>query len=312
MSLEKSRLVEAEAIFGKLAAADNGADLWREERRRVQSGELDDRPLYWRRLKLPDDARWLADSRNYQPLFRDDVDFRVLVTGFDPFNLDKHIEQSNPSGVIALFLDQVVVETGGEKAEIRSSIVPVRFSDFDQGLIEQLIDPLLDTLDLLVTTSMGRDQIDLERFPGLRRSSDRPDNNGLLGGGTKKEPMKPPGLNGPEFVEFSIPADMMTDVGDGFEIRDNRTVTTLECGEITIDKLDALDDQRSVQGSGGGYLSNEISYRTNRKVAGRFPVGHIHTPGVVDFDSSMIKKIVDQMTKVIVAATRTLGRNIQT
>ena len=311
MSYEKSRLTEAEAVLGKVVAADNGTALWLEERRRVQAGELDDRPLYWRRLTLPDDPAGLASSRNYQPAFRHEVDFRVLVTGFDPFNLDEHIDQSNPSGVIALSLDQVALESQGKMAEIRTFIVPVRFADFDRGLIEWLIEPLLDTLDLLLTLSMGRVRIDLERFPGLRRSSGKLDNDSLLGGGSERVPVIPPGLTGPEFVEFSLPVEIMREAPGDFEIADNRTVTTLERGEITVDNLEALADQRSVQGSGGAYLSNEISYRTIRKVAGRCPVGHIHTPSITGFEPAKIRKIVDQVTKMIVVAIGTLSGDRQ-
>ena len=50
MICEKSRLVEAELSLGNLGVAEQGALLWEEACDRVQSGELDDRPLYWRRL----------------------------------------------------------------------------------------------------------------------------------------------------------------------------------------------------------------------------------------------------------------------
>ena len=301
-SFEKLRLPKAETVLGRMAIADNGSDLWRSERRRVQSGELDDRQLYWRRMVLRDGLGSLSDSRNYQPTFRDDVDYRVLLIGFDPFNLDEDIEQSNPSGVIALSLDNIVTEVRGKRAEIRCLIVPVRFADFDQGLIEKVVDPLLNILDMLLTVSMGRQQIDLERFPGLRRSSVRLDNVGRAGGGRKTNPVIPSGILGPEFVEFSLPAEAMQEVSGHFDIRDNRTVTTLESGEIFVDNLGSLADQRSVEGSGGGYLSNEISYRTNRRVAGRFPVGHIHTPSVSPFELGKMEKLVEQVTKMIIVA----------
>ena len=213
--------------------------------------------------------------------------------------------------MIALSLDQVALESQGKMAEIRTFIVPVRFADFDRGLIEWLIEPLLDTLDLLLTLSMGRVRIDLERFPGLRRSSGKLDNDSLLGGGSERVPVIPPGLTGPEFVEFSLPAEIMREAPGDFEIADNRTVTTLERGEITVDNLEALADRRSVQGSGGGYLSNEISYRTIRKVAGRCPVGHIHTPSITGFEPAKIQKIVDQVTKMIVVAIGTLSGDRQ-
>ena len=45
--------------------------------------------------------------------------------------------------------------------------------------------------------------------------------------------------------------------------------------------LAALRGQTAVQGSGGGYLSNEISYRSIRlanELGVALPMGHIHTP----------------------------------
>ncbi len=306
MFFEKSRLVEAELSLGNLGVAEHGALLWEEACDRVQSGELDDRPLYWRRLTLPEEpAHWSA-SRNYHPTYRKEADLRILVTGFDPFNLDVRIDQSNPSGVVALALDKTCLDVRGSTAEIRSLIVPVSFADFDGGLVESLVDPLLNDLDLLVTVSMGREEIDLERFPGLRRSSGKPDNKRMLCGGTAADPLIPPGLSGPEFVEFSLPVEKMREVPGKFEIRDNHTVTTLERGEVSVDTLSELAGQIAVQGSGGGYLSNEIAYRVVRSVGGRFPVGHIHTPRVEGIEPTKIRDITDQVTKMIKAAIHTL------
>ena len=122
---------------------------------------------------------------------------------------------------------------------------------------------------------------------------------GRLGGGSKTKPLIPSGIQGPEFVEFSLPAETMQEVSGYFKIRDNRTVTTLERGTMFVDNLNSLADQRSVEGSGGGYLSNEISYRTIRIVAGRFPVGHIHTPRITPFDPGKMSKLVHQVTTMI-------------
>ena len=305
MSVEIERIERAEATLGDFSPAFDGAALWHEARSTVQSGNLDDRPLYWRRLKLPDDPVARAESRNYQPSFSDDVDFKILVTGFDPFNLDTHIDQSNPSGVIALSLDQVHHEFGDYSAEIRSLLVPVRFADFDKGLIELLVEPLLAELDLLVTVSMGRDGFDLERFPGLRRSSGKPDNANLLCGGTVQDPIIPPGVEGPEYVEFSLPVPPMLVEGE-FLIRDNRNVWTVEDGEIEALSLEALAQKTAVQGSGGGYLSNEISYRTVKLVDGGFPVGHIHTPSITGYDPEMIRAITHQCQQMIFGAIESL------
>ena len=72
---------------------------------------------------------------------------------------------------------------------------------------------------------MGRDQFDLERFPGRRRSSSALGNLQEHTGGTAASPK--PGLldgkplQGPEFVEFSLPAAVMQQAQGEFEIRDN-------------------------------------------------------------------------------------------
>ena len=98
----------------------------------------------------------------------------------------------------------------------------------------------------------------------------------------------------------------MREVPGKFEIRDNHTVTTLERGEVSVNTLSELAGQIAVQGSGGGYLSNEIAYRVVRSVGGRFPVGHIHTPRVEGIEPTKVRDITDQVTKMIKAAIHTL------
>ena len=49
-------------------------------------------------------------------------------SGFDPFLLDSNIEQSNPSGLAALRLDDQVLESSrGTLIHVRSVMFPVRF-----------------------------------------------------------------------------------------------------------------------------------------------------------------------------------------
>jgi pyrrolidone-carboxylate peptidase len=212
---------------------------------------------------------------------------RVLITGFDPFSLDNHIGQSNPSGAVALALDGRLFEVDGVLVEINAAVFPVRYPDFDAGVLEQWLSPLLikGALDLFVSVSMGRDQFDLERFPGRRRSSSALGNLQEHTGGTAASPK--PGLlddlplQGPEFVEFSLPAAVMQQAQGDFKIRDNHRVTTLKGGTFEAASLAALRGQTAVQGSGGGYLSNEISYRSIRlanELGITLPMGHIHTP----------------------------------
>ncbi|WP_237276977.1 C15 family peptidase [Tenacibaculum ovolyticum] len=140
--------------------------LWKFAVKQVQSGNLDDRPLYWARNKM---QTWL--KRN--PLFKDQIniekslikkgtelnniiilfeelsrnytgiDFskagnkkKVLITGFDPFLLNSidhpdkewyNIQQSNPSGCVALAL----TNNNELDANIQTMMFPVRYADFD-------------------------------------------------------------------------------------------------------------------------------------------------------------------------------------
>ena len=294
-------------------AVERGAALWQAAVTSVQAGELDDRTLYWQRLEQivglsERDARGFErSSRNYDPVFDADAQYRVLVTGFDPFHLDEAIEQSNPSGVIALQHDGVKIDCAGGQADLRSLIVPVRFRDFDDGLIEALVDQLVASVDMIITVSMGRDGFDLERFPGRRRSSEQPDNERCYGGGSAARPLIPAGLEGPEFVEFSLPATEMLEVEGDYPVRDNRNVTTLESGDLAAQQLADLTAATAVNGSGGGYLSNEISYRVIQRLSkfgGRVRSGHIHVPRITGYDPVRLRSIASQACPLIEVAVQ--------
>lgn len=293
-----------------------------------QQNTYDDRPLYWARLHMSAVLRqnetfkgllalqqhnlmWKFEliSRGQQDVaFDRNSNKKILITGFDPFFLDRNIAQSNPSGVAVLALDDRIINHLGQSAEIESLIIPVRFADFDQGMIEELLTPYFDKVDMIVTISMGRDHFDLERFPGLRRSAAAPDNLNVLTGASKKNPLSPllhsDRLVGPEFVEFSLPVNAMQRAKGYFRINDNRKVTTLQ-GQLVADSLGALKAKTSVEGSGGGYLSNEISYRSillRNAHNPMLPVGHIHTPKINGFEPKRSRIIVQQIKQMLTSA----------
>jgi len=293
-----------------------------------QRQNFDDRSLYWARLQLSKAMRSSSAFQRLLPMQKSrllwqmellsrgqkDIRFnkrankKILVTGFDPFFLDRHIGQSNPSGVAALALDDLLISKDGQSAEIEALIVPVRFADFDQGMIEELLQPYYKDVDMIVTISMGRSDFDLERFPGLRRSANAPDNLNVYTGATKKTPLKPffngKTLQGPEFVEFSLPVDVMGKVVGPYKVNDNAKVSTRE-GELVALSLAQLSESTSVEGSGGGYLSNEISYRSillREKYNPVLPVGHIHTPRIKGFEPQKSEKIVKQIKQMLTQA----------
>jgi len=291
------------------------------------SNDFDDRPLYWARLQM---FKALKQSKPFIELLpmqqekllwnlelysrgQSDIDFdkktnkKILVTGFDPFFLDKNIDQSNPSGVAALALDDLVLSSAGQSAEIETLMIPVRFADFDQGIIEELLTPYLKNhaVDMIITISMGRKNFDLERFPGLRRSANAPDNLNVYTGATAKLPLIPllkgKPLDSPEFVEFSLPFKEMMSARGEYEINYNANISTLTAS-MSVNSLPELDKEISVKGSGGGYLSNEISYRSivlRNTYNPILPVGHIHTPRIKAFEPKVTEKIVKQIKAMI-------------
>ncbi|WOT05596.1 hypothetical protein [Shewanella youngdeokensis] len=315
--------------------AAQGLRLWQRAVNDVQTGHIDDRALYWSRLAIRDVLKtqqpnfnmsaWQRDvlitaiEKNSRGLsdvkFNDDAHIKILLTGFDPFFLDRHIDQSNPSGLVALALDGYRFKVNGKQVQIETAMIPVRFADFDNGLIESLLTPIYrdNSADMIFTVSMGRDQFDIERFPGRNRSAAAPDNLNVLTGANKQAPIAPlfngSALKGPEFVEFSLPIAAMQTAKGPWQINDNHTVSTLAKGEFQATSLSQLQNATSVEGSGGGYLSNEISYRAillQNNFNSRIPVGHIHTPRIAAYNEQVERDIVEQVKAMVKKAAATL------
>ncbi|MGY0216169.1 hypothetical protein ACWJJH_02150 [Endozoicomonadaceae bacterium StTr2] len=314
-------------------AANN---LWQQAKQDMRSrGDYDDRPLYWARLGfnwvianstpgfvINDSQRTALQeqfeevSRGRQDLaFTTDAPLKILITGFDPFLLDRNISQGNPSGIAALALDGQVIEYQGRKAEINAVIFPVRYGDFDAGEVESLLTPFYtdNTVDMVVTISQGRTEFDLERFPGKRRSAGAPGNLNIYTGASSRDPIIPmlnqQPLPGPEFVEFSLPVTAMQQASGEYRINDNHQVTTLEDGEIEAASLAQLEGKTAVRGGGGGYLSNEISYRSIRlrnHLGSAIPTGHIHTPILRESTPVHAHPIIEQITGMLQRALPSL------
>lgn len=294
-----------------------GQALWQASVRRAQGqrhGDLapgDDRPLYWARLSMTAVlARWqpefTIDRAALRARFEDasrgltDNDFRpapgvrrIFISGFDPFGLDAEIRRANPSGSAALQLNgRRVVLADGSPAEIRAVVLPVRYADFDAGMVERAFAPRLAAAghapaDIITTVSQGYPGIfTLEDWAGRARSADPyPDNARALSGGTRERPVTAPGLGpGPEFIRTTLPADAVTAaVQTPYPVLLNTEVTEIPAGATTpVDRIDGpTPGSRAVAGGGGGYLSNEVAYRSNRlraELAPHLPGGHLHTP----------------------------------
>ncbi|MER7758677.1 pyroglutamyl peptidase [Streptomyces sp. NPDC097619] len=293
-----------------------GTALWQAAVDRAQGlrpgGDLpaaDDRPLYWARLAMtvrldqwrpgfPVDraalrARFEDASRGLVANeFRGTPGVRrVFVSGFDPFGLDAEPRRGNPSGSAVLRLNgKRLTMADGTVAEFRAVVLPVRYADFDAGIVERAYGPRLApgprSAHSVTSISQGYPGLfTLEAWAGRSRSADPyPDNAGALSGGTRQNPVTAPGLGaGAEFIRSTLPDGAMTAVQTPFPVRLNTAVTEIPAGGTApVDRSDGpTPGSRAVAGGGGGYLSNEVAYRSNRLRLERgraLPGGHLHTP----------------------------------
>lgn len=274
--------------------AAHGSRLWTEATR-TGVDELDDRPLYWARLVLA------SRLRTWRPSFPLDVDrraelmrllevesrgitdldfppgerwVRVVVTGFDPFQLDEDPACSNPSGVAALDLNGWTFPVGRRTAVVRAAIFPVRWGDFDEGLVEQALADQHGRAEAVLTLSRGRSgRFDLEVWNGARRGGGA-DNLGVRRSGPIPVP------EGPEWTCTSLPTGEMAEAAPGpFPVVVNTHVT--EGGPEVERPEGPTAGSVAVRGGGGDYLSNEIAYRNTllRDRSGHdLPAGHVHLP----------------------------------
>ncbi|WP_435594529.1 pyroglutamyl peptidase [Streptomyces panacea] len=297
------------------AAVRHGERLWQRAVDRVQGrgpagGELsrdDDRPLYWARLALTRELRaWHAesglseaagvrllerlesasrgqDSMADRERGRDRAKGvkRIVVTGFDPFTLDRDIRISNPSGALALALDGTVIRTADGPARVETAVFPVRWGDFADGTVERALRRTLPRADLFVTVSQGRvGRIDVERYNGAWRGGFGDNENvsetGLV-------PVKDPATQ-PQWTRTTLPYAGIVAAGTGrFPVYDNTSVTEVPAGGTApVVRPDGPTPGSAARAGGGGdYLSNEIAYRATLlrdRLGLDIPGGHVHTP----------------------------------
>lgn len=293
----------------RLVAREGGA-LWRRAVDRAQGrgpagGDLsrdDDRPLYWARLGMTRELRgWepgfgLSAARRAALLDRlergsrgqDSIAYgsgtgykRILVTGFDPFTLDRDIRISNPSGATALALDGTWIRTAAGPARVETAVFPVRWGDFAAGTVERTLRPVLPRVDLFTTVSQGRvGRIDIERFNGAWRGG-FPDNENVSR--TETVPVSDPASQ-PQWTSTTLPYAAIVAARTGpFPVYDHTSVTEIPVGGAGPVVREAGPTEGSVARAGGGgdYLSNEIAYRATLlrdRLGLSIPGGHVHTP----------------------------------
>ncbi|NTW69466.1 MAG: DUF4157 domain-containing protein [Chlorobiaceae bacterium] len=314
-------------------ANDSGRSLWQDALNRAQAttgANIDDRPLYWTRLRMIEEIRrfhsrfvlstilrqQLIDAFERSSRGHTTIDFsgaatgqkKVLISGFDPFGFDqtfngsgtdRTILDSNPSGAAVLALDGKTVSGNGcLSAFVQGVIFPVRYRDFDQGVIENLFGPFLNgttPVSMIMTVSQGGSAFHIEQSAGRRRSTDSlADNEGRYSGGSASHPVEPLGLaSGSEFLNTLLPHTEMSTVPQTTLRNTGATSTT-----------DAAGNSVAVRGTGGGFLSNEIFYRVRllqTSIGGSMatlPVGHLHVPN----EDEMTRDVIKERVREIIAA----------
>ncbi|MEE1837094.1 pyroglutamyl peptidase [Streptomyces sp. SP17KL33] len=290
-----------------------GGRLWtravdRAQGRGPAGGDLsrdDDRPLYWARLGMTREVRgWepafelseqqrarLLDELETASRGQDSLRFpprdkgvkRVLVTGFDPFTLDRDIRISNPSGATALALDGTVIRTADGPARVETAVFPVRWQDFTDGTVERALRDRLPRVDLFATVSQGRvGRFDIERTNGAWRGGFA-DNNSV--GRAETIPVSDPATQ-PQWTTTTLPyADIVAANTGRFPVYDNTSVTEIPAGgTVAVVRPDGPTPGSTARAGGGGdYLSNEIAYRATLLrdrlgLGSTLPGGHVHTP----------------------------------
>lgn len=338
----------------------------------------DDRPLYWTRLQAT------AALRQWEPSFalsraeRDalitafdkasrgmsDINFpaglrtkRVIMSGFDPYTLDggnqgaaqgavgNNIRHGNPSGAIALSLDGTTyVAANGTRQVVEAYTLPVNYTEFEAGYLEDTVGPLMKAgprrVDASITVSQaGGSQFNLEQWnaryhgvsPGNDNSQPCPTVNGAPqlainnhGCNTKVVdrwggPLGFNLFNPPQWTTASLPIGAMIRANTGRSVPrppgDTWPDSSVAFGVIWHTNYTEFPDCSSTSrvtnnspsttyppstspvppdpqscsysGGGGNYLSNESAYRNTLlrdRLGLDIPAGHIHTPGMQNFD----------------------------
>jgi hypothetical protein len=344
-------LDEAESVVSR-----HGQALWELAVARAQGerqigtiDRYDDRPLYWTRLHLTKALRqWEApfelsgiqrnalirmldhSSRGIDsigwPETESDVQ-RVMISGFDTYSLDVSLRNSNPSGATALQLDGRTLETEAGPVVVEAVVLPVNWTDFDQGIVEDAFGQVLVTgensADLIMTISQtGRGRMDIEQWAANARGGSPDNNRNMLFGPISRPSHWPQPFDSPQWIETTLPYEAMIQAGTGpWPVTLNDGICEWPAGtfpdpsEVRCQD-DPSEGSTAASGPGGSYLSNESMYRSNRLRIGLqawgVPGGHLHISALeYPEDLSVLtspafeadrKAVVDQTVELVRAA----------
>lgn len=247
----------------------------------------------------------------------------ILISGYDPFYsafpydvyFDPEFHVSNPSGNIALALNDEEIIQGSKKAIIKSAIFPVRYKEFNDGWIEDFFEPYINPahpdfnsnivsgnpVKMVITFSYGgTNYFNIDRFASRFREPSNVGNNKKTGGVSPY--LTSADKDNKEFIETTLPFNDMHIANRVFLSQKARFEYTnggvptgrfRDIGSVSLSPLIdfpaiadypapggvVADGLAAREGSGGDYLSNEIYYRVAflRSVHNSgLKTGHIH------------------------------------
>ncbi len=343
----------------KALVKSQSSALWKAAYTYVQANptQPDDRPLYWARLKLAvmikNHPYFLGDldafsnivagseldsiitlfeenSRNYKGVNFSTAPVgakKILITGFDPFQLLSDKETQNPSGISALQLHgKTINDALGNVGYIETAIFPVRYFDFDKGVVENLVSQFLEnnSVNMIMSLSLngGKVFFDLERFAGKNRGGFEDNLN--VGSGHLSFIQLP---SGNEFYETTLPVlKIVTSAAtNNFSINGQKLFYDQSYEAENNNKRAHITDdssqpntnvdsflfseiiEKSIAGSGSNYLSNEIFYRIARKrddSSSTVKTGHFHLANAKKNPSSwtliaVLKEVEDSLKRAL-------------
>lgn len=303
--------------------------LWELAVQQVQNGNIDDRSLYWARNKM-------QVYLKRHPVFKEDIDFetslinkntplariitlfeklsrnyggvdfskagnkkKVLVTGFDPFQLDLNNKQSNPSGLVALALHN------NDKlgAYIQTMIFPVRYTDFDKstkydegqdtGVIEKYIGDVISDVDAIITVSQSfPDAYNIDVFATATRGGFEDNMN------YKRKKVKALSNDCPETIVTTLPKTFeygktkyygkyfeTEEAKDGYETYHYKDSTQNNKQIIDLKIKDFEQKDKS-----GYYNSKPLEYQKDKELYDKFKVYKKHSNSQKDCDITNFPK----------------------
>lgn len=235
----------------------------------------------------------------------------ILISGYDPFRsafpdakyYDEDYHLSNPSGNIALALNNQEISNGNENAIIKAAVFPVRYSEFDTGWVEEFFEPYINSnhsefdlrisngnpVKLIITFSYGIDDLkfQIDRFASRFRNTSTGyiDNNRIQ---SQESPyLLRSDKDNFEFIESTLPYDDLRIANkvdlhqkasfqyfNGVNLADSNVYGFDEFGTSPLIPFPNINNYPppsgvvankiiAQSGSGGTYLSNEIYYRVS-------------------------------------------------